>query len=292
MSMVPPETRRTRSASLTWVPRHPPIVALACGRFLPVPIITVCGPGPSAERAHVAVNLAAEAALLGRRTLLVDLDPQCSGTHQLFRPPFAEEPNLESVLTRGGSIEDHARTLRIHVRTWLILSRARTLYVIAGARGLDGRARHDAAARLTLVLKASRERFQLVIADAPGLADPLGYSAVRSSDRVVFAVRAGVAVDHEVRSCTNQATARGVPAKSILHLLIGTEVNQHLGRLARESLDRLVETARRESRPIGRVLRTVIRHDVGLLATYGFEVRRRSDWVDLAAEIVADCEHG
>ncbi len=256
-----------------------------------MPVITVCGPGPSAERAHVAVNLAAEAALGGRTTLLFDLDPQSPATRQLFRGPLDESPSLESLVLSRGPVTDHTRILRIHVRSWLVFNRYRTVHVIAGASRLEGRRRVDAAAQLKPVLDSASRAFDVVVADAPGLADALGRAAAVDSDRLVPVIRAGPAADHEIESCVREALAQGIREPAILHLLVGTEVNRHLGALCRESVARLVERARRESRPIGRVLRTAIRHDVALAARHGLEVRRRDDWVRFAAEVLANCEN-
>lgn len=254
-----------------------------------MPVITICGQGPSAERAHVAVNLAAEAALGGRTTLLIDLDPQASATRQLFRDPLDQSPNLESLVLRGGPLTEHTRTLRLYVRSWVVFTRSWPLHVIPGARRLEGKPRVDAATQLRLLLVAAQKAFDVVVADAPGLADALGRAAAVDSDRLVPVIRAGPAADHEIESYARQSLAQGVRESAILHLLVGTEINRHLGALSRESVTRLVERARRESRPIGRVLQTEIRHDVALAATRSLD-RTRADWVRFAAEVLADCE--
>jgi cellulose biosynthesis protein BcsQ len=259
---------------------------LLCPR---VSIVTICGQGRGEERAHVAVNLAAEATLLGKRVLLVDLDPRSFATQQVFHERSTDEPNLQSALVRGGLIDENVRKLRIDVRSWRHWRHSRDLFVVTGAPDLDGQLREQAASGLAAAIDSVRNRYDLVVFDAPALSDRIVMNALGISDRVIFVIRAGAAIEQEIRTCVQQAVARGAPPGKLLHLVVGSEVNQRLSGTVRESLHHLVETSKREGRPIGRLLNTEIGHDVGLISAQGLEVRRRSDWLDFAAEVLADC---
>lgn len=249
--------------------------------------IAVFGQGSSAERAHVAVNLAIEATLLRQRTLLVDLDEQAAATGQVFDGLSSGDPNLETLLAGRGSIDDIARPLHLRLQTWLVLSRIVTLLVVVGAPDLAGQRRRDAADRLGPVMTSAGSHFDVVVLAASRLSEPLGKAALAISDCVLSVVKAGPVADQEARTFATQATALGVPERKLLHVLTGTEVNKHFGRLALEAMERAAEQANRDGRPFGRLLKTRISHDVALAGSNRSRLKRRRDWTNLAIEVLS-----
>ena len=77
-------------------------------------IITLANLKGGAGKTTTAVNLAAGLARQGRRTLLVDADPQANATLHLSINPDDVEYSLASLLQRSATLQDAVRTIHDH----------------------------------------------------------------------------------------------------------------------------------------------------------------------------------
>ncbi len=129
-----------------------------------------------------AVNLGACTAESGKRTLLVDLDPQCNATTALGLPRDAS-PSVYDCLSGAATLDDAVRGSSIER-----LSVVPSTPDLAGASvelpripGSEGRLRE--------ALGSVRDDFELVLLDCPPALGPLTVNALVAADRVMVPVQ-------------------------------------------------------------------------------------------------------
>ena len=106
-----------------------------------------------------AVNLAASFAFSGLRTLLIDLDPQCSATCALGVED--DEPNVADIVIRRGDVKDS-----VQPTSYENLAILRGSLELAGA-DLDLGRRKAPVQTVRDALKKVSRRYDMVIIDAP-----------------------------------------------------------------------------------------------------------------------------
>src|SRR6056297_1066018 len=146
----------------------------------PGPIVLVTSPRPGEGKSSVAANLAAAAAMAGRRVVLVDGDLRKPQAHRLFRSK--NDLGLASVLRGDASVAEAVQRLDV-VEGFALLS--------AGPPPPDP-AEQLANERLGLTLRALAQAADLVVVDAPPLlavTDPM--VIVQHCDAVLMVATAG-----------------------------------------------------------------------------------------------------
>ena len=125
-----------------------------------------------------AVNLAVALAKAGRRTLLVDLDPQCNATSGLGRSPSPRHP-----LVVDGPLADSLCDVGVDDLT--LLPGARCFHDVAALT--DGDAPH--ASTLSRHLRAGLPQFDFVLIDCPPSLGHLTREALAASTEVLMPVQ-------------------------------------------------------------------------------------------------------
>jgi chromosome partitioning protein len=129
-----------------------------------------------------AVNLGACTAESGKRTLLVDLDPQCNATTALGLPRDAS-PSVYDCLSGAATLDAAVRAssiegLSVVPSTPDLAGASVELPRIAGSEG-----------RLREALGSVRDDFELVLLDCPPALGPLTVNALVAADRVMVPVQ-------------------------------------------------------------------------------------------------------
>lgn len=129
-----------------------------------------------------AVNLGACTAETGRRTLLVDLDPQCNATTALgFRRDGS--PSVYDCLGGGASLDAAARPTQVDN-----LSLVPSTPELAGASVELPRV-PGSETRLRDALGTVRDAYGLILLDCPPALGPLTVNALVAADRVIVPVQ-------------------------------------------------------------------------------------------------------
>ena len=131
-----------------------------------------------------AVNLAAGLALQGRRTLLVDIDPQASASTGVGVRPSASERSIYDVLL--GEIPGEEVVQKTIVDGLDVLPATRDL---VGA-DVELVALHDREQRLHGALASLRGRYNFVLIDCPPSLSLLTINALRTADGVLVPLQA------------------------------------------------------------------------------------------------------
>jgi chromosome partitioning protein len=136
----------------------------------------------------VAINLAATLARQGRRTLLVDMDPQGHCGLGLSVPEEQVERSISALLTAGlsGAVQ----------LDQLIWQAARRLDLIPATMSLAGVEQRlsgasDKDRRLAQVLSPLQERYEFCIIDCPPSIGLLTFNALRAASEVIVPVETG-----------------------------------------------------------------------------------------------------
>jgi len=136
----------------------------------------------------VAINLAATLARQGRRTLLVDMDPQGHCGLGLSVPEEQVERSISELLTAGlsGAVQ----------LDQLIWQAARRLDLIPATMSLAGVEQRlsgasDKDRRLAQVLSPLQERYEFCIIDCPPSIGLLTFNALRAASEVIVPVETG-----------------------------------------------------------------------------------------------------
>lgn len=156
-----------------------------CG---PVRTIAIINQKGGCGKTTVAINLAAVLAAMGRRTLLVDMDPQSHCALGLAVPASQLERSMADVLRHGMD-----GTIGLPDVIWQV---ARHLDLAPSAMSLAGieqelTAAPDKDRRLVQVLSTVADRYDFCIVDCPPSIGLLTFNALRASDEVLIPVETG-----------------------------------------------------------------------------------------------------
>src|SRR5512135_2212158 len=142
-----------------------------------MPVLCVTNQKGGCGKTVTATNLAAGLARLGKKTLIVDLDPQapvasCLGVH----PPAELVPMVDALTQKGRAGER------------VLASPTANLFVLPGDATLD----HEALVRVPLpdtvlqrALQPLRDRFDFLVLDTPPLLDFVTFNAIMAADWLI-----------------------------------------------------------------------------------------------------------
>jgi chromosome partitioning protein len=143
-----------------------------------VRVLCVANQKGGVGKTTTAINLAAGLALAGRRTLLVDLDPQCNATTGLGLEPTARHALVETRPLRQAFVPAAVEGL-------LVLPGARSFEDIdALAHSSDSR-----SVMLAAHLSGSLGSFEEVLIDCPPSLGPLTRTALASASEVLMPIQ-------------------------------------------------------------------------------------------------------
>ena len=195
------------------------------------------GVGKTATTANVAGALAE----LGRRVLVVDLDPQGHLTKALKLPAAAPPATLAAALA-GTWDEDPAGLLVMYDGAGgQVAAIPNTADMFTAARDLDRlRAREE---RLSRVLAPLGDVFDLCLIDCPPALDVLTDNALTAADGVLIPVQAEDSSLHALRLLLAQIDALEAELRRtplVLHGLVVSMLDRGRGGLARSNVGRSV----------------------------------------------------
>lgn len=242
-----------------------------------------------------AVNLAAAAASLGRRTLLVDMDPQAHATLHLGIDPDGVERSVYSLL-----LDEQAdpREALIRVNGWLAVLPAETDLAAAETELADQPLRHH---RLDRILSRLGAEFDLVLIDCPPSLGLLTLNALAAAGEVIIPMQAhflalqGVGKLLETVRLMTASINPGLRVRGVVLCMHDTQTTHTQEVVA--DLDAFFEEHRGTSLPWAeaRVLRPHIRRNIKLAESPSFgksvfdyapEAAGAKDYRDLARAVL------
>jgi len=259
---------------------------LACLAGWVVRTICIVNQKGGCGKTTTAVNLAASFARLGKRTLLVDMDPQSHCAAGLGVPEESLDWHIgDALLAVADKPLDEGRLLwRISRNLELAPSSVRLAGLEAATGGIADK--EDRDRRLQLVLEQLQRRFDLCLIDCPPHIGLLTFNALRAADEAVIPVETGFfslkGAERQVRTIRSLSRRLGGQTP---HRLLAT-MHKEQESLAAELLEQLRGAFGEEVLPL------VVRYDPKLreaaslgrpLIEYDAASPGARDYADLAA---------
>jgi chromosome partitioning protein len=182
--MMDDDARTQSDAEETASPSHLPTPALTPGGPRPARAIALMNQKGGVGKTTTSVNLAAGVASLGRRTLLVDLDPQAHATLHLGVDPDEQERSVYDVLLDD---EMDPRAALVNARENLDLFPAE---VNLAAAETELASLPDRQQRLTRAFEALRGEHEFIFIDCPPSLGLLTLNALAAAGEVVVPMQA------------------------------------------------------------------------------------------------------
>ena len=147
-------------------------------------IIAVVNQKGGVGKSTTAVNLGASLALMGRRVLLVDIDPQGNTTTGVGIDKNAVDIDAYSVLLDGAAVADAAQPTDVE-NLWILPA---TLALAGAEIELVGRERREH--RLEEALRATGEAYDIIMIDCPPSLGLLTVNALAAAREIIIPVQA------------------------------------------------------------------------------------------------------
>ena len=250
-------------------------------------ILSIINQKGGCGKTTTAINLSACLALSGKKTLLVDLDPQAHATLGLNGSAKKTEMDLRSAMLKISEEHVEISRLKVPIQDHLDIIPA-TLSLAALEQELSAAVHKES--RLRDLLRQGRQSYEYILIDAPPNLGMLTINALTASSEVLIPVETSMFSLHGLRRLFQviDLVQERTHIDHRIHILL--TIYAPGTRLSREILSELQEHFK------DRLLKTRIRQNVHLkeAASYGLPVARYQknshgswDYTALAEEIVA-----